>query len=133
MTEHIPHLRVEREAGMVAVSQSKAGVVSSVALHPIHVRHLAELVGLAPSSAPAAAKQIATLGLRLRMLHRRVDELGTDLTNCPDLDHALEQALALAEILRCLHRGPARSTHRPSDEEPGQRADVKQHSQSTNA
>jgi hypothetical protein len=97
MTEHIPHLRVEREAGMVVVSQSKAGVVSPGALHPIHVRHLAELVGLAPSSAPAAAKQIATLGLRLRMLHRRVDELGTDLTNCPDLDHALEQALALAE------------------------------------
>lgn len=92
MTENIPHLRIEREAGMVVVSQSKAGVVSSVALHPVHIRHLAEQCGLAP------AKQIATLALRLRVLHRRIDELGHDLTNCPDLDHALEQALALAEI-----------------------------------
>jgi len=98
MTENIPHLRIEREAGMVVVSQSKAGVVSSVVLHPAHIRHLAEVVGLAPSSDPAATKQIATLALRLRVLHRRVDELGADLTNCPDIDHALEQALALAEI-----------------------------------
>ena len=92
MTENIPHLRIEREAGMVVVSQSKAGVVSSVVLHPAHIRHLAEQCGLAP------AKQIATLALRLRVLHRRIDELGHDLTNSPDLDHALEQALALAEI-----------------------------------
>jgi hypothetical protein len=98
VTENIPHLRIEREAGMVVVSQSKAGVVSSVVLHPTHLRHLAEQCGVAPTSDPTAAKQIATLAVRLRVLHRRIDELGHDLTNSPDLDHALEQALALAEI-----------------------------------
>ncbi|MDP3521404.1 MAG: hypothetical protein Q8S02_12365 [Hydrogenophaga sp.] len=88
----IPSLRVEQQDGLVLVSQRRDGQTATVALHQAHIRHLAEQCGLAP------AKQIATLALRLRVLHRRIDELGYDLTNSPDLDHALEQALALAEI-----------------------------------
>lgn len=98
MTENIPHLRIEREAGMVLVSQRKAGVVSSVVLHPIHVRHLAEVVGLAPTSDPAAAKQIAVLSRRLRVLRERIDMLGADLTHAPDLIDAVQQTLAMAEL-----------------------------------
>lgn len=102
-SEHIPHLRIEREAGMVTVSQSKAGVVSSVALHPTHVRHLAEVCGLAPASDLSAAKQLATLARRLRVLHRRIDELGNWLTNHADHEHAdlsheLVLVTALAEL-----------------------------------
>jgi len=96
--EHIPALKVEQQDGLVLVSQRREGQTATVTLHQIHVRHLAEVVGLVPTCDPTAAKQIAALALRLRVLRRRVDELGSDLTNCPDLDHALEQALALAEI-----------------------------------
>lgn len=95
---HIPALKVEQQDGLVLVSQRHDGQVHAVALHATHVRYLAEQCGLAPASDLTAAKQIATLALRLRVLHRRIDELGHDLTNSPDLDHALEQALALAEI-----------------------------------
>lgn len=89
---HLPALRVEQQDGLVLVSQRSEGQTATVALHRVHVRFLAEQCGL------SYAKQIATLALRLRVLHRRIDELGADLTNCPDLDHALEQVLALAEV-----------------------------------
>ena len=91
---HIPARKVEQQDGLVFVSQRREGQTATAALHPTHIRFLAEQCGLAPASDPSAAKQIATLALRLRVRHRRIDELGHDLTNCPDLDHALEQAHA---------------------------------------
>lgn len=98
--EHIPHLRIEREAGMVVVSQSKAGVVSSVSLHPAHVRHLAEVIGLAPTGDPAAAKLVATMARRLRVLRDRIDTLGDFLTHHSDHEHAdLSHELTLVTAL----------------------------------
>lgn len=100
---HIPALRVEQQDGLVLVSQRREGQTATVALHPTHVRFLAEQCGLAPSSDPAAAKQLANLARRLRVLHRRIDELGNWLTNHSDHEHAdlsheLVLVTALAEL-----------------------------------
>lgn len=98
-TEQIPNLHIEREGGVVTVSQSKAGAVSSVVLHPIHLRHLAEAAGLVPASNRTAAKQIATLTRRLRLLHRRIDELDHHLANFTDKRADLSQELSLVVAL----------------------------------
>lgn len=95
---HIPALKVEQREGLVLVSQRREGQTGTVALHPVHIRHLAEVVGMAPTSDPAAAKLIAALCRRLRVLRERIDMLGADLSNEPDLIHALEQTLVLAEL-----------------------------------
>lgn len=98
-SEQIPSLQIEREAGMLMLSQSKAGAVSSVVLHPIHIRHLAEAAGLVPVSDQATAKQIATLKRRLRLLHRRIDELDHHLANFSDERAGLSEELSLVVAL----------------------------------
>ena len=95
---HIPALKVEQQDGLVLVSQRHDGQVHTVSLHASHVRFLAEQYGLAPTSDPTAAKQIAVLSRRLRVLRERIDMLGADLTHAPDLIDAVQQTLAMAEL-----------------------------------
>jgi len=100
---HLPALRVEQQDGLFLVSQRHGGHVQTVSLHPAHIRHLSEVVGLAPNTDPAAATRLATLARRLRVLQRRIDELGDWLTNYSDHEHAdlsheLVLITALAEL-----------------------------------
>lgn len=101
--ESIPSLKIEKRDGLLQLSQRHDGQVHTVSLHPIHIRHLAEEVGLAPSSDPLAAKQIAALARRLRILRERIDTLGDFLTNhsdhrYADLSHELTLVTALADL-----------------------------------
>lgn len=100
---HIPALKVEQQDGLVLVSQRRDGQVHAVSLHPTHIRYLAEQCGLAPTSDPTVAKQIATLARRLRVLQERIDTLGDFLTHHSDhrhadLSHELTLATALADL-----------------------------------
>lgn len=48
MSENIPDLTIEPtvpETGLVVLEQNSGGNIDRIALHPVHVRHLAELLG----------------------------------------------------------------------------------------
>ena len=86
----IPELNIERDecGGCLLLEQDSGGNVDRVALHPIHVRYLAEQMGLVPTSDPEGAKKIAALERRLRMLKDRISHLADYLSNHSDHSHA---------------------------------------------
>ncbi len=90
MNDSIPNLKIERTGdGLILLEQDdNSGNFISLAIHPIHLRHLAERFGLVCARDPQAQKTIATLTRRLRLLRDRIDHLGDYLTNCSDCSHA---------------------------------------------
>lgn len=100
--ENIPELKIERIADqhgtLILLEQDSGGNVDRVAVHPIHLRFMAEQFGLVPTSDPEGAKEIAILRRRLCLLRDRIDHLGHYLTNHTDRDRAnLDYEISYAE------------------------------------
>jgi hypothetical protein len=93
MNDSIPDLKIERMDdgigdGLIILEQDNGGNVDRVAIHPLHLRHLAEKSGLIATSDPQAVTTIARLERRMRLLRDRIDQLGDWLTNHPGRAHA---------------------------------------------
>lgn len=92
-SDQIPGLTIEHiddgsGSGLIVLEQDDCGNTDRVALHPIHLRYLAEKFGLAESSDAQAQKIIATLRRRLLMLNDRMVHLADYLADCSDHEHA---------------------------------------------
>lgn len=75
-----------------------------VSVHPMHLRLMAERLGLAcemSASEADALRTISKLGRRLRLLQERIDHLDDYLVNCSDHAHAVldyEMAFSAATL-----------------------------------
>ena len=108
MNDSIPDLKIEHITdgvgdGLIMLTQDNSGNVDSVAIHPIHLRYMAEKLGLIESSDPKAQKTLAMLTRRLLVLRDRIDRLHDFLANHSDHRHAdltweTGYALATADI-----------------------------------
>lgn len=91
MNESIPDLKIElmddSKASLILLEQDSGGNIDRVAIHPIHLRYMAEKMGLVESSDPQAAKTIATLTRRLHSLRDRIEHLHDYLVNHSDHKH----------------------------------------------
>lgn len=105
--ENIPDVTIELMAGttggLILLEQDSGGNTDRVAIHPIHLRYMAEKFGLVATSDPTAAKTIAMLTRRLLLLRDRIDALADWLANHSDHKHAdlsyeLTYATATADI-----------------------------------
>jgi hypothetical protein len=102
--DSIPDLKIEHMQdgigdGLILLEQDNCGNIDRVAIHPLHLRFMAEQMGLVESSAPQAQKTIATLKRRLLMLRDRIDHLTDWLLTKSDYKHAdlsYEQTYATA-------------------------------------
>lgn len=92
MNDQIPELKIERIADqhgtLILLEQDNGGNVDRVAIHPLHLRYMAEQFGLVPTSDPDGARTIATLQRRLRLLRDRIDHLSDWLANHSDSERA---------------------------------------------
>ena len=99
-TDSIPHLNIEvLDNGNIRLENDSMGDCYAVDLHPIHLRHIAEKMGLVELSDAQAQKTIATLTRRLLVLHERIDHMAYWLANHSDNKHAdlsYEQTYATA-------------------------------------
>lgn len=96
MRDDIPELRIEpmdEGSPLLLLEQDGGGNVDRVAVHPIHVRYMAERMGLAEASDLDAHRTIARLTRRMRMLTGRIVELADQLNGFSD---AMEREKALA-------------------------------------
>ena len=93
MNDNIPELKIERLSdgtgdGLILLTQDNCGNRDSVAIHPMHLRLMAEKMGLLESTDAQAQKTIATLTRRLHLLRERVAHLSDWLANHSDSQHA---------------------------------------------
>lgn len=93
MNDSIPDLKIELMEdgigdGLILLEQDNGGNVDRVAIHPMHLRFMAEKFGLIDTSDPQAQKTIAMLTRRMHLLHDRIDHLCDWLTNHSDHRHA---------------------------------------------
>ena len=93
MNDNIPDLKIERMDdghgdGLILLEQDSSGNLDRVAIHPIHLRYMAEKFGLIETSDPLAQKTIAMLTRRLQLLRDRIDHLHNYLVNHSDHKHA---------------------------------------------
>lgn len=93
LNDNIPELKIEFMAdgqgdGLILLEQDGCGNVDRVAIHPIHLRYMAEKMGLIETSDPTAHKTIATLTRRMNLLRDRIDHLADWLANHSDSKHA---------------------------------------------
>lgn len=84
----IPGVRIEANGDEILIEQDLGGTTHYVSLHLIHVRLMAERLGLVACTDPSAAQRIETLSRRLRLLHHRIDRLTDYLLNHSDHRHA---------------------------------------------
>lgn len=94
MHDDIPELRIQpmdQGSPLLLLEQDGGGNVDRIAVHPIHVRYMAERLGLAESSDLDAHRTIARLSRRLRLLTGRIVELADQLDGFSD---ALEREKA---------------------------------------
>lgn len=105
MNDQFPNLKIERMddeigEGLILLEQDDGcGNVDRIALHPIHLRYLAEIMGLIERSDPTALRTIATLQRRMLVLRDRIDHLDDWLAHYSDSRHAdlsYEQTYACA-------------------------------------
>jgi hypothetical protein len=104
LNANFPDLKIElmtggESDGLILLEQSNGGNIDRVAIHPIHVRYLAEKMGLIETSDPTARKTIAALTRRLLALEGRIVHMAYWLTNHSDSKHAdlsYEQTYAMA-------------------------------------
>ena len=91
--DQIPDLNIERildgkGEGLILLEQDSGGNLDRVAIHPIHLRYMAEKFGLIETNDPKAQKTIASLSRRLNVLQDRIDHLADWLANNSDHAHA---------------------------------------------
>lgn len=93
MNDTIPALTIEQldpsnGDGLILLEQDSGGNVDRVAIHPLHVRHLAEKFGLVSTCDLEATRTIATMTRRMRLLAERVQHLNGWLHEQSDTRHA---------------------------------------------
>ena len=107
LTADIPGLKIERadnenHESLITLEQDDGcGKIASVVLHPIHVRYLAEHVGLLEMADQQSQKTIAAMKRRLEALYDRICFLHNYLCNHSDNKHAdlfFEQGYAAATV-----------------------------------
>ena len=108
MNDNIPALKIElmddgNSANSILLTQDNCGNVHSVAIHPMHLRYMAEKMELIEASDPKAHKTIAKLTRQLLALRERIDYLADWLANHSDHKHAdlsyeMTYATATADI-----------------------------------
>lgn len=91
-SDNIPELNIElmddKQGSLILLEQDSGGNTDRVAIHPIHLRYMAEKFGLVATSDPTAHKTIATLSRRLQLLNSRIQHLDNWLRTMSDSDHA---------------------------------------------
>lgn len=138
MNDSIPDLKIElmddgEGEGLILLEQDSCGNIDRVAIHPIHLRYMAEKMGLVPSSDLLAAKTIATLQRRMTALRDRIERLAEWMAQHSDhqhadLSHETTQLDAMADLARewCCdfdeseQRAPGSSLETVSSEKPVQ-------------
>lgn len=106
ITDSIPGLKIEANGdGTITLEQEWSGNVDRVAIHSVHVRYLAEMLGLIERPAPGADRCIGIAELkrendRLRRQHLRLREhmLSLQIDFARHADH--QHADLSAEMLR---------------------------------
>lgn len=93
MNDSFPDLKIEfmqdgTGDGLILLEQDSCGNIDRVAIHPIHLRYMAEKCGLVATSDPAELVIVTTLARRLVLLRDRIDHLGSYLANHSDHKHA---------------------------------------------
>ena len=91
--DNIPELRIERiddgkGEALILLEQDCGGNTDRVALHPIHLRYLAEKTGLFELADQQSKKSILALKRRLETLFGRIDFMHNFLCNHSDSKHA---------------------------------------------
>ena len=103
LNESIPDLTISYgNDGLILLEQEAdlEGNVDRIALHPVHIRLLAEKAGLISKTNVNAKATIATLSRRLLLLKERIDFLEDFLTNYSDHAHAdLSYEVVLIAVL----------------------------------
>ena len=105
-THDIPELRIERinggdEEPLIMLEQDSCGNIDRVALHPVHLRFLAEKAGLLESADQQSQQTIAAMKRRIETLFNRIDFMQSYLCNYSDSKHAdltFEQTYATATL-----------------------------------
>lgn len=110
MNDSIPDLKIElmnddHGEGLILMEQDSGGNLVRVAIHPIHLRYMAEKMGLLESSDPTAQKTISTLKRRMMALRDRIESLADWMAKYSDhkhadLSHETTQLTALADLAR---------------------------------
>ena len=77
LNANFPDLKIElmtegESDGLILLEQSSGGNIDRVAIHPIHIRHMAEKMGLIETNDPTARKTIAILARRMLALNDRI-------------------------------------------------------------
>lgn len=93
MQDDIPDLKFElvedgTGEGLILLTQDEKGDPGRVAIHPLHLRYMAEKFGLLKSNDSAAARAIAQQARRLRLLAERIEHLNDWLHEHSDTRHA---------------------------------------------
>jgi hypothetical protein len=103
LTDNIPQLAIENnEDGTITLEQDWSGNVDRVTVHPLHLRFMAERLGLVremSASEADALRTVAALKRRLLVLQKRINHLGEYLALHSDSEHAdltYEQGYATA-------------------------------------
>lgn len=90
--DNIPDLTIgpvgDPAGKLILLEQDSNGNTDRVAIHPIHLRYIAEKLGLVATSDPTAQKTIATLTRRLLVLRSRIAYLDDWLHTYSDSKHA---------------------------------------------
>ncbi len=89
-TERIPELKIEHdpETNTLMLEQEWSGNVDRIELHPLHVRLMAEKIGLLSPRDNGYHPSAATLTRRLLVLRERINHLAKHLALYSDHDHA---------------------------------------------
>lgn len=91
-SDNIPELNIElmedKQGSLILLEQDSGGNLDRVAIHPIHLRYMAEKFGLIETSNPQTAKTIATLQRRIVNLRDRIDSLTDWMAQHSDQKHA---------------------------------------------
>jgi hypothetical protein len=93
MNTRIPELSIALTTeGLIELEQQNGlDEPDRIEIHPLHLRHMAEkmgLVGEMSASEADALRMVDKLARRLKMLHERIDRLDDLLLNCSDHAHA---------------------------------------------
>jgi hypothetical protein len=92
MKANIPDLKIELTDdgvdGLILLEQDNGGNIDYMSIHPVHLRYMAEKLGLVETSDTQTQKTIATLARRLHLLHTRIDHLAHWLATQSDHEHA---------------------------------------------
>ena len=102
----IPQLNIEvLKNGCIRLANESIDDSYVVDLHPVHLRHIAEKMGLIATSDTQALKTIATLQRRMQALRDRIESLADWMAQHSDykhadLSHETTQLNAMADLAR---------------------------------